>query len=109
VYKPAVQRRWGYYTLPILYGDRLVARFDPKLDRVTKTLFINGLWLETPALIEDPQFILAFARGLRRFKHFLNAQSIDFSAVKGLPSDGGALIARLPGGWNDPENPSAQA
>jgi uncharacterized protein YcaQ len=82
VYKPAHQRRWGYYTLPILYGDRLVARFDPKLDRTTNTLLINGLWLESPALAEDPQFVLALTRGLRRFLQFLNAQSIDLSAVK---------------------------
>jgi hypothetical protein len=109
VYKPAAQRRWGYYTLPILYGDRLVARFDPKLDRATKSLLINGLWLEAPALLEDPQFALAFARGLRRFRQFLKAQSIDFSAAKALPRDGGALISRLPAGWNDPENPSALA
>ena len=53
VYKPAHQRRWGYYTLPILYGDRLVARFDPKLDRTTNTLVINGMWLEDDALAED--------------------------------------------------------
>ncbi len=82
VYKPAHQRRWGYYTLPILYGDRLVARFDPKLDRATNTLLINGLWLETPALAEDSQFVLALTRGLLRFKQFLKAQSIDLSAVK---------------------------
>ncbi|CAG0935959.1 hypothetical protein TFLX_04815 [Thermoflexales bacterium] len=82
VYKPAHLRRWGYYTLPILYGDRLVARFDPKLDRTTNTLLINGLWLETPALAEDPQFISALTRGLLRFKQFLNAQSIDLSPVK---------------------------
>ncbi|MDP2778250.1 MAG: crosslink repair DNA glycosylase YcaQ family protein, partial [Anaerolineales bacterium] len=37
VYKPVHQRRWGYYTLPILYGDDLVARLDPKLDRKTNT------------------------------------------------------------------------
>ena len=82
VYKPAQQRRWGYYTLPILYGDRLVARFDPKLDRSTNTLLINGLWLETPVLAEDTQFVAALARGLERFRQFLNAQAIDLSAIK---------------------------
>jgi uncharacterized protein YcaQ len=44
VYKPAPQRRWGYYTLPVLWRDRLVARVDPKLDRRTQTLAINGFW-----------------------------------------------------------------
>jgi len=82
VYKPASQRRWGYYTLPILYGDRLVARFDPRLDRSTNTLLINGLWLETPTLAEDLQFVSALTRGLQRFKKFLNAQQIDLSAIK---------------------------
>jgi uncharacterized protein YcaQ len=82
VYKPAAQRRWGYYTLPILYGDRLVARFDPKLDRTTNTLVINGLWLESPALAEDESFVMALTRGLQRFKRFLNAEAIDLSAVK---------------------------
>ena len=82
VYKPAPQRRWGYYTLPILYGDRIVARFDPKLDRATGTLLINGLWLESPASAEDPQFVSALARGLQRFMRYLEAQAIDLSAVK---------------------------
>ena len=49
VYKPVHQRRWGYYTLPILYGDDLVARLDPKLDRKTNTLHILGFWLEDDA------------------------------------------------------------
>jgi uncharacterized protein YcaQ len=82
VYKPAEQRRWGYYTLPILYGDRLVARFDPKLDRTTNTLILNGLWLEEPALAEEAAFINAFAGGLQRFMRFLNATRIDLSAVR---------------------------
>ena len=46
VYKPVEKRSFGYYTMPILWGDRLVGRFDPKLDRTTGTLVINGLWLE---------------------------------------------------------------
>src|SRR5262249_25867582 len=49
VYVPAPRRRWGYYTLPVLYGDRLVARLDPKLDR-GGTLSIAGFWLEDDAI-----------------------------------------------------------
>jgi uncharacterized protein YcaQ len=46
VYKPKDKRKYGYYTLPILWGDRLVARFDSKLDRATNTFIILGFWLE---------------------------------------------------------------
>jgi len=63
VYKPEGQRRFGYYTLPILWGDRLVARFDSKLDRTTNTFVILGLWLEDQALGEDVAFAGALAAG----------------------------------------------
>lgn len=82
VYKPAHQRRWGYYTLPILFGDQLVARFDSKLDRTTSTLVINGLWLEEDSLADNLDFIGAFARGLDRFRRFLKAQHIDLAAIR---------------------------
>ena len=51
VYKPQEQRRWGYYTLPILYRERLVARSDLKLDRDTSTLVVKGFWLEEHAVV----------------------------------------------------------
>ena len=38
-YVPAPKRIWGYFSLPILHRDRLVGRFDPKLDRKEGTLF----------------------------------------------------------------------
>lgn len=38
VYKPQVQRRWGYYVLPVLWGERFVARFDAKCQQDTLTL-----------------------------------------------------------------------
>ena len=46
VYKSLPQRKWGYYVLPVLWGDRLVARFEPKLNRKSNTLVICGGWLE---------------------------------------------------------------
>jgi uncharacterized protein YcaQ len=82
VYKPAAQRRWGYYTLPILYGDQLVARLDPKLDRTTATLVINGFWLEDQQLGKDPDFIEALARGLTRLAKFVRARQVLASALK---------------------------
>ncbi len=82
VYKPAAKRRWGYYTLPILYGDRLVARLDPKLDRTTATVMINGFWLEEHAPVESPVFAAALARGLVRFAEFLDARRVNIDVLE---------------------------
>jgi len=81
VYKPEHQRKFGYYTLPILWGDRLVARFDSRLDRATDTFVILGLWLEDTALGEDAAFAEALARGFARFVAFLGAARLDAAAV----------------------------
>jgi uncharacterized protein YcaQ len=82
VYKPEPQRKFGYYTLPILWGDRLVARFDSKLDRTTNTFVILGLWLEDKALGKDESFAEALARGLARFVTFLGASQLDARAIR---------------------------
>lgn len=81
VYKPAPIRRWGYYTMPILYGDRLVAKLDPKLDRKTGRLLVQGFWLDDPTLAEDAAFGRALATGLRRFANFHQATSLDCSLI----------------------------
>jgi uncharacterized protein len=82
VYKPAPQRKFGYYTLPMLWGDRLVARFDSKLDRTTNTFVILGLWLEDEALGKDEAFAEALARGFARFVTFLGASKLDATAIR---------------------------
>jgi hypothetical protein len=81
VYKPAHLRRWGYYTLPILYGDDLVARLDPKLDRRNGTLEILGFWLEDDAP-RDEAFANAVAGGLIRFAQMIGANRVDVRGVK---------------------------
>ncbi|HEY1011577.1 MAG TPA: crosslink repair DNA glycosylase YcaQ family protein [Herpetosiphonaceae bacterium] len=81
VYKPAHARRFGYYVLPVLWGDRLVARFDSKLDRTTNVFVILGLWLEDAAMAADEAFARALGRGFARFAAFLGADKLDASAV----------------------------
>jgi uncharacterized protein len=82
VYKPEQQRRFGYYTLPVLWGDRLVARFDSKLDRATNTFIILGLWLEEEAFGNDEAFAEALVAGLACFVRFLGASKLDATALR---------------------------
>jgi uncharacterized protein len=81
VYDKVEKRKFGYYVLPILWGDRPVGRFDAKLDRATMTLVILGLWLEADALGDDAAFTAAFDRGMKRFVAFLGATSLDVRAL----------------------------
>ena len=82
VYKPAHLRKFGYYTMPILWGDQLVARFDSKLDRTTNTFVILGLWLEDKRLGKDEAFAEALAQGFARFVAFLGAKKLDAKAIR---------------------------
>ncbi len=43
MYKPAAKRRWGYFALPILYGDRLVGKLDATADRTASVLRVDAI------------------------------------------------------------------
>ncbi|MGB3715929.1 MAG: crosslink repair DNA glycosylase YcaQ family protein [Candidatus Promineifilaceae bacterium] len=47
VYKPVVERQYGYYVLPILYGDRFIARFEPGRDKESGAMLIKNWWWES--------------------------------------------------------------
>ena len=83
-YKPKHMRKWGYFSLPILHNGNLVGRLDPKLDRVSKTMFIRSIHLEkkvnpTERLIKDT------ANALKRFLEFHEVKNIAFDKIGNQP------------------------
>ena len=71
VYVPAAKRRWGYYVLPLLWGDRLVGRIEPRIDRKAGSLRIVGLWWEDGFdPLAEPAFATAFAEAVRAHMAF---------------------------------------
>ncbi len=71
VYVPAAKRRWGYYVLPLYFGDRFVGRIEPRIDRKAGVLRIVGLWWEDgfdPLATEG--FVEAFADALDAHRRF---------------------------------------
>jgi len=48
MYKPAASRRWGYYALPILYGDQLIGKLDAIADRKASVLRVNAIHKDVP-------------------------------------------------------------
>jgi len=74
VYTPLAKRRWGYYVMPLLQGERLIGRVDPKIDRKTKTLHVNSLTFEEG--VNATEVLPAVTERLQDFATFLGADKV---------------------------------
>lgn len=75
VYKPAHVRRYGYYVLPVLYGDRFIARWDPAFDKKTRALIIQNWWWEADVRLDDVLKV-ALVECFQQLARYLNIESI---------------------------------
>jgi uncharacterized protein YcaQ len=77
-FSPA-KRRWGYYVLPILFGDRLVGRLEPRIDRKRARVELLGLWWEDGFVPRRAAgFVEAMREALRAYLRFARAERLDW-------------------------------
>jgi uncharacterized protein YcaQ len=81
VYKPADKRNYGYCVLPVLYGDRFVARMDPGFDRASGVFTIKNWWWEEDVDRKDEAMLAAVGDCLAAFGKYLEANEIRLGAV----------------------------
>jgi len=77
VYTPAAKRRWGYYVLPVMFGDRIVGRIEPRIDRSDHLVRVLGLeWEAGFEPLAAPGFVPAFSDALRAYLLFGGAGAL---------------------------------
>jgi uncharacterized protein len=79
-YVPAPRRRWGYFCLPLLWGDRFLGRMDAVADRPAKKLLVRSLQFEAGA--EDAEESLpALGARIREFAAFNECERVEIEQV----------------------------
>jgi uncharacterized protein YcaQ len=85
IYVPKEQRKYGYYVLPILHGDRIIGRIDPTMDRKARRLNINAVHAE-PGAPMDSTTANAISESIEELAAYLGATEV-------------AYTERVPEGW----------
>lgn len=81
-YKPAPQRIWGYFCLPILHRDTIVGRFDPKLERSKRVLRLKTIHLE-PGIEPSPELAASIGTQMNGFMRFHDARELVIESAPG--------------------------
>jgi uncharacterized protein YcaQ len=90
-YVPAPKRIWGYFSLPVLYHDRLVGRFDPKLERSNGLLRIKSFHLES-GIEPEEEMVREIAAAMRDFLKFHSAGNLEIEQSN--PIELGRLLVK---------------
>ncbi|WP_105616539.1 winged helix-turn-helix domain-containing protein [Vallitalea okinawensis] len=77
VYTPAAKRKYGYYVLPVLYGDRLIGRFEPRYYKEKGLLEIKNWWWESVIAL-DEALIVEIAASLECLMAYLGVEEVKF-------------------------------
>jgi len=81
---PPAKRRWGYYVLPIVFGDRLVGRIEPRIERDGARVEVLGLWWEEGfAPRRAVGFVDAMRDALRAYLLFARASTLEWPSDLG--------------------------
>jgi uncharacterized protein YcaQ len=77
---PPAKRRWGYYVLPIVFGDRFVGRIEPRIERDDGRVGVLGVWWEDGfAPRRADGFVDAMRDALRAYLRFARADRLDWA------------------------------
>jgi uncharacterized protein YcaQ len=80
LFHPPEKRRWGWYVLPLLFGDRLVGRIEPRIDRESATVQMLAVWWEDGfAPRRAAGFVDAMRDALRAYLRFASATRIEWA------------------------------
>ena len=75
IYTPAVKRKYGYYVLPMLYGEKLTGRIEAAADRKTGTLVVKNIWYED-GVRQTKKLADAIDRSVKRLASFNDCTEI---------------------------------
>ena len=81
IYVPQSKRQYGYYVLPILHGDRVIGRVDPKMNRAQGRLIVNAVYAE-PNAPASRGTARAVAGAIEDLAAFLGAKGIDYNRTR---------------------------
>lgn len=87
MFLPQNKRKFGYYVLPILWGDRFIGRVDPLMDRKNEKLLINSIHAE-PGAPSDKEVSTKIGQTIERLAEFLGAKEVEYTS-------------RIPAAWKN--------
>lgn len=77
IYTPKEKRKFGYYVLPMLYGENLIGRIEAYADHKSETLIIRNIWLE-PHVRKTKKLDAAIASACRRLARFNDCRTVEY-------------------------------